>query len=284
MQPSDPQFATLLLGGAFLVGGALACTFSVFLRKPRIPNLKPYFHLRSEDGFTYRVPAICEKVSAQGEASTSFYEALYLAPSEGVRLEVLVLDAARDGVLVKFPFEDAFVLGRDECLRLEVKVQRSESGEKQHKCVCVTRKEARNGLVAAVEANDLATMRTLLSDGANPNEGGHSHGWTPLHLAAKWGLLEITAELLEAGANFNASTTGGHGDRVGETPLHLAVKKGHYSVAKLLLEAGADVNAQCWVMRTNSRLDTPLDFASRLNDKQIEKLIESAGGRAAVQP
>ena len=41
--------------------------------------------------------------------------------------------------------------------------------------------------------------------------------------------------------------TGGFAPQSGFTPLHISARKGHLEVARLLLEAGADITAQTLV-------------------------------------
>ena len=58
-------------------------------------------------------------------------------------------------------------------------------------------------------------METLLAGGAEV-DAADATGWTPLHLAARWGRARAARALLAAGANVNAKTAIGH------TPLDWA--------------------------------------------------------------
>lgn len=70
--------------------------------------------------------------------------------------------------------------------------------------------------------------------------GAHSNdGWTPLHLAAFFGHLELTQALLDRGADVNARST----NSMKNTPLHAAAAGGHIELMRLLLTRGADANA-----------------------------------------
>ncbi len=68
----------------------------------------------------------------------------------------------------------------------------------------------------------------------------HSHdGWTPLHLAAFFGFSEIASDLLAAGADVKARST----NPMQNTPLHAAIAGNSLTVTRELLEHGAEVNA-----------------------------------------
>ena len=60
-------------------------------------------------------------------------------------------------------------------------------------------------------------------------------GWTPLHLAAGNGHLEVVKLLLEKSADVTVANNGGW------TPLNSAASNGHNEMVKLLLEKGAGV-------------------------------------------
>lgn len=69
----------------------------------------------------------------------------------------------------------------------------------------------------------------------------HSHdGWTPLHLAAFFGHVELGKGLLNRGAAVDERST----NSMKNTPLHAAAAGGQIETMRLLLENGADGNAQ----------------------------------------
>ena len=68
--------------------------------------------------------------------------------------------------------------------------------------------------------------------------GKNSFGWTPLHMTARYGRVNLCKILLDAGAAIDAT------DANGWTPLMEAIMQGHTEVAKLLLERGADPHIQ----------------------------------------
>lgn len=67
----------------------------------------------------------------------------------------------------------------------------------------------------------------LLESGAN-TEATEVSGWTPLHIAAGWGCVDIVKILLEKGANKQ------HLDKSGSTPLDSAIIRRQAEVIDLL--------------------------------------------------
>lgn len=61
---------------------------------------------------------------------------------------------------------------------------------------------------------------------------------TPLHVAAKWGRIDMVKLLLDNGALFDSRT------RDGLTPLHCAARSGHNSVCTMLIDAGCNPSAK----------------------------------------
>ncbi|KAF8494407.1 hypothetical protein F5888DRAFT_1926146 [Russula emetica] len=120
-------------------------------------------------------------------------------------------------------------------------------------------------LYGASQFGHLETVQWLLSCSANPNFRGKLHGYTPQHLAAHSGYVEISRLLLQYKADTNAQ------DHSGQTPLMFASGQGHVNVARLLLEQGADVNAQ-----DNGR-NTPLHHASRRGRPEVARLLVEHG-------
>ncbi|NAZ34551.1 MAG: hypothetical protein GU356_09810 [Pyrobaculum sp.] len=104
-------------------------------------------------------------------------------------------------------------------------------------------------------------VATLLEHGADPNVQD-KFGRTPLHLAASEGRVEVVRLLLERGADPNAKYEDGW------TPLHVAASEGHVDVVRLLLEHGADPTAK------NEDGDTPLDLARARGHREVVSLIE----------
>ncbi len=131
-------------------------------------------------------------------------------------------------------------------------------------------------------------------------ESHNGDGWTPLHLAAFFGHLDLTDALLDLGANVNSRSTNG----LKNMPLHAASAGGHAEVVALLLKRGADVNAVQgggWTALHSAALagnramaeallangadssiraennQTPLDLALSKAHEEVAALLESVG-------
>jgi ankyrin repeat protein len=100
-----------------------------------------------------------------------------------------------------------------------------------------------------------------------------SDGWTPLHLAAFFGHIDLAASLIDRGADVNARSTNG----LNNAPLHAAAAGGHTDLVTLLLERGADVNARQeggW---------TALHAAAQAGNRRMAEILLASGGDAAVR-
>uniref|UniRef100_A0A8B9JZ90 ZU5 domain-containing protein n=1 Tax=Astyanax mexicanus TaxID=7994 RepID=A0A8B9JZ90_ASTMX len=88
-------------------------------------------------------------------------------------------------------------------------------------------------------------------------------GFTPLHIAAHYGNVNVSTLLLNRGAAVDFTA------RNGITPLHVASKRGNTNMVELLLERGAQIDA-----KTRDGL-TPLHCAARSgHDAAVEILLE----------
>ncbi|XP_059501887.1 ankyrin-2b isoform X4 [Stegostoma tigrinum] len=88
-------------------------------------------------------------------------------------------------------------------------------------------------------------------------------GFTPLHIAAHYGNVNVATLLLNRGAAVDFTA------RNGITPLHVASKRGNNNMVKLLLDRGAQIDA-----KTRDGL-TPLHCAARSgHDGAVEILLE----------
>ena len=108
-------------------------------------------------------------------------------------------------------------------------------------------------LTKLVLANDLAAIKTVLAQRADPNERD-SDGRTALIQAAIDNRLEVAELLLDAGAEVDAQ------DKLGNSALHYAAQDFHVEIASLLIGKGAALdiedihgNTPLWRAVFNSR-------------------------------
>ena len=151
-------------------------------------------------------------------------------------------------------------------------------------------------LCGAAAINDVAEVRRLLDDGADPNQVG-SKGGTALIYAAYAGYTQIVKALLDGGANPNQSADGitaltaaavadhtqivkalldgganpNHAAANGVTALISATSEGHTQIVKALLDGGANPNQA----RTDG--DTALMTAANKGHTQIVKALLDGG-------
>jgi ankyrin repeat protein len=93
-------------------------------------------------------------------------------------------------------------------------------------------------LHAALFGRKTETAMLLLENGADPRlkrggSGWPRAGWTAIHYAAQYGMLELIRAMIERGASINAR------DDEGRTPLRVAIDGGQEEAAKLLAAQGA---------------------------------------------
>lgn len=87
----------------------------------------------------------------------------------------------------------------------------------------------------AAISGDVAALKRLLDEGANPNGNGTPNVPTPLFFAAERGNLAAVDALLDSGADVNALTSRG-------SALHIAARRGRTEIVETLLRRGADPN------------------------------------------
>jgi len=91
----------------------------------------------------------------------------------------------------------------------------------------------------AAAVGNAAAIRKLLAEDRGDVDGRGLDGYSPLHLAAEFGQLEVARLLLGRGADPNAVSM----NELRATPLHSAISGGHRDTASLLLALGASPNA-----------------------------------------
>ena len=116
-----------------------------------------------------------------------------------------------------------------------------------------------------VRTEDRTTVSLLLEAGADPNLR-NAQGVAPLHVAIGNRDLNTVELLLEAGADATLV------DQAGETPLMLAARTGGAALAARLLAAGAPVDA-----REGDYDQTALMIAAREGHADVARLLLGAG-------
>jgi ankyrin repeat protein len=140
-------------------------------------------------------------------------------------------------------------------------------------------------LQQACRAGALDVASLLLEKGADPESSNSppddispaspQSTWTPLHLAACHGHLNIVKALLQAGANLQACAADS-----GSTALHFAVEHGNEDAVRYLMNWGADLEAE------NAACETALKIAiQERHDSIVEALLSGGakGGRSTPQ-
>lgn len=128
-----------------------------------------------------------------------------------------------------------------------------------------------NGVVTplhyAAKNGLVGTIKFLLLKGANI-EVKDNKGKTPLHLAAEHGQDKTIKVLLHLRANIEVKDTNGR------TPLHYAASESSFRAMKILLHSGANVNAQ------DNDLETPLHNVYEI---EILRLLLHSGANIEAQ-
>jgi hypothetical protein len=117
----------------------------------------------------------------------------------------------------------------------------------------------------------------LISNGADflaPKDAPDA--FTPLHLAAQYGLESVVKLLIDKSVNVNIWNSGTTGCSC--TPLHLAVKNGHEQVVEILLENNADPNPMANLSQDPSEIGLmPLHIAAEMGLTRIVPLLLGKG-------
>ncbi|XP_030394414.1 ankyrin-1 isoform X6 [Gopherus evgoodei] len=101
--------------------------------------------------------------------------------------------------------------------------------------------------------------------------GLHDQGFTPLHVAAKYGKVDVARVLLEHDAHPNAA------GKNGLTPLHVAVHHNNLEIVRLLLPKGSSPHCSAW----NGY--TPLHIAAKQNQLEVARSLLQYGASANAE-
>jgi len=91
-----------------------------------------------------------------------------------------------------------------------------------------------SNLIGAARCGDVAAIRSLIANGADPGLRGGVNGWPPLMHAIHKDQKKAVEALLDAGADPNERSSGG------STALIMAAGYGNTAIVRLLLKYGAD--------------------------------------------
>ncbi|KAJ8668920.1 hypothetical protein QAD02_000179 [Eretmocerus hayati] len=170
---------------------------------------------------------------------------------------------------------------------------RVKSDEPRHSKILRFRKQSRNilrsvianvavnskikiGLHEAIAKGDAESVNSLLKAGASPNDVDNE-GDTPLLLAVLSDRTDLAQQVIEAGANVNATL-----DSYGNTNLHLAVMKRNTEMVQLLLSSGALPNS------VNNDGNTPLHVTFKRRDlsllQEMLGVIDAPSGCSTPHP
>ena len=86
----------------------------------------------------------------------------------------------------------------------------------------------------AARSGNWNLVRALVKYGVVPVNSRDQYGFTPLHLASRYGRLNVVHELLRHGAHVNPRSL------YGETPLHVAAIAKHPRIVHALIKAGTN--------------------------------------------
>lgn len=114
----------------------------------------------------------------------------------------------------------------------------------------------------AARYGSVDVVKILLDRGADPSARDYA-GYTPLHEAAMSGRSEIVSMLLDSGSDLNSKS-----DDIVQTPLHMAVRNEVIETTIVLLKHGASLSAM------NCAKETPIHLAARYGSADIlDKLL-----------
>lgn len=109
-------------------------------------------------------------------------------------------------------------------------------------------------------------------------------GWSPLHLAAHFGHLEIVKYLLKNGADVHVKS----GNSMANTPLHAAAanRKNRKEMIGLLLSYGADINEQQsggWTILHQAAQHNDSEMISYFIEQGADPFLAKGDGKTALE-
>ncbi|XP_075056474.1 ankyrin-2 isoform X6 [Mixophyes fleayi] len=252
-------------------------------------------HLAAKEGHLYLVHELLERGSSVDSATKKGNTALHIASLAG-QVEVvksLIKQGANINAQSQNGFTPLYMAAQENHLEvvkylLENGANQSTATEDGFTPLAVALQQGHNMVVAILLENDtkgkvrlpalhIAARKDDTKSAALLLQNDHNadvqskmmvnrtteSGFTPLHIAAHYGNVNVATLLLNRGAAVDFTA------RNGITPLHVASKRGNTNMVKLLLDRGGQIDA-----KTRDGL-TPLHCAARSgHDPAVELLLE----------
>ncbi|NXQ83708.1 ANK2 protein, partial [Nyctibius grandis] len=257
-------------------------------------------HLAAKEGHVGLVQELLERGSAVDSATKKGNTALHIASLAGQAevVKVLVKEGANINAQSQNGFTPLYMAAQENHIEvvkylLENGANQSTATEDGFTPLAVALQQGHNQAVAillendtkgkvrlpalhiAARKDDTKSAALLLQNDHNADvqskvteraRGAHvAAGFTPLHIAAHYGNVNVATLLLNRGAAVDFTA------RNGITPLHVASKRGNTNMVKLLLDRGGQIDA-----KTRDGL-TPLHCAARSGHDQVVELLLERG-------
>ncbi|NXJ82370.1 ANK2 protein, partial [Trogon melanurus] len=255
-------------------------------------------HLAAKEGHVGLVQELLERGSAVDSATKKGNTALHIASLAGQAevVKVLVKEGANINAQSQNGFTPLYMAAQENHIEvvkylLENGANQSTATEDGFTPLAVALQQGHNQAVAillendtkgkvrlpalhiAARKDDTKSAALLLQNDHNADvqskvtarRRGDGSGFTPLHIAAHYGNVNVATLLLNRGAAVDFTA------RNGITPLHVASKRGNTNMVKLLLDRGGQIDA-----KTRDGL-TPLHCAARSGHDQVVELLLERG-------
>ncbi|NWS56268.1 ANK2 protein, partial [Chunga burmeisteri] len=257
-------------------------------------------HLAAKEGHVGLVQELLERGSAVDSATKKGNTALHIASLAGQTevVKVLVKEGANINAQSQNGFTPLYMAAQENHIEvvkylLENGANQSTATEDGFTPLAVALQQGHNQAVAillendtkgkvrlpalhiAARKDDTKSAALLLQNDHNADVqskvtwccpgGNRVSGFTPLHIAAHYGNVNVATLLLNRGAAVDFTA------RNGITPLHVASKRGNTNMVKLLLDRGGQIDA-----KTRDGL-TPLHCAARSGHDQVVELLLERG-------
>ncbi|XP_050752006.1 ankyrin-2 isoform X1 [Gymnogyps californianus] len=254
-------------------------------------------HLAAKEGHVGLVQELLERGSAVDSATKKGNTALHIASLAGQAevVKVLVKEGANINAQSQNGFTPLYMAAQENHIEvvkylLENGANQSTATEDGFTPLAVALQQGHNQAVAILLENDtkgkvrlpalhIAARKDDTKSAALLLQNDHNadvqskmmvnrtteSGFTPLHIAAHYGNVNVATLLLNRGAAVNFTA------RNGITPLHVASKRGNTNMVKLLLDRGGQIDA-----KTRDGL-TPLHCAARSGHDQVVELLLERG-------